>query len=237
MHLSGWNPIQLAIFEGEGTDKSCIVGYERAVREYLSVIYQRVSASDIRNGLLKNYDTLIIPGGSASAQAKALGEEGLTAIRDYVMDGGGYIGFCAGTYLAMGYAPDKLDMIAADLVDGAHWDRGKGMVPVRFTEEGKSILGDFATVDMYYENGPVLSPDNYSWLPPLTVLATYQGEIRDNKAAHKVMTNSPAIVAGHYGEGKVLCFSPHPELTCDLGDVVMRAAMWTKRKAEEEEKK
>lgn len=235
MRLTGWNPIQLAIYEGEGTDKHCVVGYERAVREYLSVIYQRVSASDIRNGLLKYYDTLIMPGGSASAEARGLGSEGLVAIRDFVRDGGGYIGFCAGTYLAMGYGPDKLDMIAADLVDGAHWDRGKGMAAVEFNAKGRAILGNFNRVDMYYENGPVLAVDDYHWLPKLTVLATYKSEIRDNKAAEPVMVDSPAIVAGNYGNGKVLCFSPHPELTCDLGDVVLRAATWTKRKSEEPE--
>jgi glutamine amidotransferase-like uncharacterized protein len=237
-HLSGWNPIRLAIFEGEGTDKHCIVGYERAVREYLSVIYERVSPSDVRNGLLKNFDTLIIPGGSASAQAKSLQDEGLKAIRDYVREGGGYVGFCAGAYLAMGYGPDKLDMIAADLVDGEHWDRGKGMATVEFNEIGKAILGDFGSrIDIYYENGPILSPDDFSWLPKLRVLATYQSEIKDNKEARSVMVGSPAVVSSNYGMGRVICFSPHPELTCDLGDMVLRAVMWAKRQPEEEDEK
>lgn len=235
MHLSGWNPIQLAILESEGTDKHCIVGYERAVREYLSVIYERVSPSDIRNGLLKNYDVLIVPGGSAGAQGKALEEEGLVAVRDFVRNGGGYVGFCAGTYLAMGYGRDKLDMIAADLVDGEHWDRGKGMASVQFNKLGRSILGDFDTVDIYYENGPILSIDDFSWLPQLEVLATYKSEIKDKKEARSVMVDSPAIVASNYGSGRVLCFSPHPELTCDLGDVVMRAITWAKRQPEDEE--
>lgn len=236
MHLDGWDPIQLAILEDEGTDKHCIVGYERAVREYLSVIYERVSASDIRGGILSNFDTLIIPGGSAGAQAKALEDDGLVAIRDFIREGGGYVGFCAGTYLALGYGRDKLDLLAADLVDGEHWARGKGVVPVQLNAEGRKILGDdLDRIHLYYENGPVIAADESSWHPPFTTLATYQGEIRDDKEAKEVMTDSPAIVSAYYGAGRILCFSPHPELTCDMGDMVMRAVKWAKRRPEEEE--
>lgn len=237
MRLSGWNPVQLAILEDEGTDKHCVIGYERAVRDYVSVIYDRVSANDIREGILNNYDVLIVPGGSAGAQAKALEDKGLVAIRNFVREGGGYVGFCAGMYLALGYGRDKLDMIAADLVDGEHWARGKGVVPVKLNKQGKAILGDIDSVHLYYENGPIVSPDYHSWLPQLTTLATYEGEIRDNKEAEPVMKGSPAIVASHYGTGNVVCFSPHPELTCDMGDMVMNAVLWAKRKPDDDDKK
>jgi glutamine amidotransferase-like uncharacterized protein len=233
MHLSGWNPVRLAIFEDEGTDKHCVVGYERAVREYLSVIYDRVSANDIREGILNGFDAIIIPGGSAGAQAKSLEDKGLIAIRDFVRGGGGYIGFCAGMYLALGYGRDKLDMIGADLIDGEHWARGKGVVPVQLNKQGKAILGDIDAVHLYYENGPIIEIDSSSWLPPLTTLGTYRGEIRDNKEAEPVMNGSPAIVASHYGTGRVICFSPHPELTCEMGDMVMNAVLWAKRQPEE----
>ncbi len=233
MHLSGWNPVQLAIFEGEGTDEHCVAGYERAVREYLSVIYQRVSGDDIRQGILSNFDVLIIPGGSASAQAKTLEDEGIVAVRDFVREGGGYVGFCAGTYLALGYGRDKLDLLAADLVDGVHWARGKGLVPVELNQRGRAILGNFDMPELYYENGPILSADEHSWLPQFTTLATYRGEIRDDKEAEPVMKDSPAIVAANYGMGRVLCFSPHPELTSQMGDMVMRAVTWAKKQPEE----
>lgn len=233
MRLSGWNPIQLAILEDEGTDKHCVAGYERAVGEYLSVIYERVSANDIREGILSNYDVLIVPGGSASVQANTLEDKGLITIRDFVRQGGGYVGFCAGAYLAMGYSRDKLDMIAADLVDGEHWARGKGIARVELSERGREILGDINTVDLYYENGPILSLDTNSWLPQLTVLGTYKTEIRDLQEAEPVMHGSPAIVASTYGVGRVMCFSPHPELTCDMGDLIMRAISWAKRPPEE----
>lgn len=232
MQLKGWNPIQLAIFEDGGTDKHCIAGYERAVQEYLSVITDRISAKDIRNGILKKYDVLVMPGGSAGKQAEALEDAGLVAIRDYVRDGGGYVGFCAGVYLALGYGRDKLDMLAADLVDGEHWARGKGMVTIKLTKDGKEILGDLDEIDVYYENGPVLEADPDSWLPPFTTLATYRGEIKDNKDAEAVMKGSPAITASYYGAGRMICFSPHPELTHDMGDMVMRAITWAKRDSE-----
>ena len=51
-------------------------------------------------GVLDRFDVLIQPGGSGSAQAKALEEEGRDKIRKFVDGGGGYLGICAGSYLA-----------------------------------------------------------------------------------------------------------------------------------------
>jgi putative intracellular protease/amidase len=57
-------------------------------------------ADDIRSGGLAKLDLLIQPGGSGGGQGRHLGEGGRDAIRDFVQDGGGFIGICAGAYLA-----------------------------------------------------------------------------------------------------------------------------------------
>ena len=53
---------------------------------------------DSRKG---EYDALIFPGGSGNGEATALGEVGLDAVRAHVAAGGGYIGTCGGSFLAI----------------------------------------------------------------------------------------------------------------------------------------
>ncbi len=48
-----------------------------------------VTGEDIRAGKLKDFRVLIQPGGSGSAQAKALGQEGRERVKEFVKDGGG----------------------------------------------------------------------------------------------------------------------------------------------------
>jgi hypothetical protein len=40
------------------------------------------------------------------------------------------------------------------------------------------------------------------------------------------MVNSPAIFAGEFNGGRVVCISPHPEQTQGLEDFVPRAINW-----------
>ena len=45
---------------------------------------------------------LLVPGGNARLKARALGEKGRQAVRDYLAEGGRYLGFCGGAGLALG---------------------------------------------------------------------------------------------------------------------------------------
>ena len=40
------------------------------------------------------------------------------------------------------------------------------------------------------------------------------------------MVNTPAIIGGKVGKGRVLSLSPHPESSQDLGLLVARAIQW-----------
>lgn len=62
--------------------------------------FELVSSEDIRNGCLRDYKTLFVPGGWASNKLKALGDTGLLKIKDFVKEGGCYLGFCGGAGLA-----------------------------------------------------------------------------------------------------------------------------------------
>ena len=44
------------------------------------------------------------------------------------------------------------------------------------------------------------------------------------------MTGTPAIIAGEYGKGRVLCISPHPESSPALHTLVRRGLFWAGNK-------
>jgi hypothetical protein len=62
-----------------------------------------LSASEIKEGRLKDYDVLVQPGGDETRQSEALWPEGREEIRKFLKKGGNYIGSCGGFDIA-GYA-------------------------------------------------------------------------------------------------------------------------------------
>lgn len=75
----------------------------------LGVPYRLVRAGEIRRGLLADErpSLLLVPGGSARLKSEALGQEGLEAIREYVAEGGQYLGLCGGAGLGLTPARSK----------------------------------------------------------------------------------------------------------------------------------
>ena len=57
-------------------------------------------------------------------------------------------------------------------------------------------------------------------------LATFRSEVSKYKPQQGTMVNSSAIIAGEFGEGRVLCISPHPESDSKLYKLLQNAARW-----------
>src|SRR3954454_3388137 len=80
-HAASKGSIDVVIFAGEGVTKSGITRLEKALPESQGFEVKTISVEQIRTGTLKTCDVLIFPGGSASAQAKALGEDGRAEVK------------------------------------------------------------------------------------------------------------------------------------------------------------
>ena len=203
------------------------------------VAIHRVTAEEIRGGILKDMDVLVHPGGSGSKQGQELGPEGREIVRSFVKDGGGFIGVCAGAYLASADYDWSLHLLDAKVIDRAHWARGTGMVQVGLSEVGKTMLKhDSPTAQIYYGQGPLLAPANKPDIPDYKPLALYETEIAKNGAPQGVMKGTTAMASGEFGNGRVFCFSPHPEKTKGLEPFLDRAIAWaanseTQKQAEE----
>jgi glutamine amidotransferase-like uncharacterized protein len=218
--------IRVAIFADSGVTpadpaqvKSCLPKNEFNV--------STITTKEIRDDKLADVDVLIHPGGSGSGQAKALGDDGRERVRRFVRAGGGFVGICAGAYLASAEYPWALKLLDARVVDDEHWARGVGNVKLLLPSEGRTALGaDESFTTIHYENGPLLGPANRKDIPDFESLATYATEIRENDAPKGVMKGTTAIARGHFGKGRVVCFSPHPEKTRGREAYVSQMVRW-----------
>jgi len=187
---------------------------------------ERVGPSDIGAGALEQFDVVMFTGGSGSGQGKAIEERGRQAVRQFVEKGGGYIGICAGSYLACTGFTWGLGILDAK-TKSSRWQRGAGTVKVEATQECRNILGSVEDVlDIRYASGPVIEPAGIGEIPDYVTLASFRTELARNGTPEGIMVGSPAVAAGRYGRGRVICFSPHPEQTQGLDGWVLRAVRW-----------
>ena len=223
-------PIQVAIFKGDGVGPSVNdVIKSLGGSESPEFAIRRITADEIRSGKLAGVDVLIHPGGSGSGQGKALGEAGRKVVRAFVKDGGGFLGVCGGAYLATNDYSWSLNLIDAKAVDRKHWARGNGTVELQLSPVGSSFFGHIGEeIDIHYGQGPLLGRREWDDkdVPDYQSIAIYKTGIAEKGAPEGVMPGTSAIVRAHYGDGRVFCFSPHPEKTDGRGEMIGYAVNW-----------
>ncbi|MDG2422448.1 MAG: BPL-N domain-containing protein, partial [Phycisphaerales bacterium] len=217
--------ILIALYDGKGSSSSSQSRrFERILTEHR---IERVGAVDIREGCLDQFMAVIFPGGSASSQGKTIGPTGRAAVREFVDDGGAYVGVCAGAYLALHNYDWGVDLVGLDSFDREHWRRGSGMVQIELTPQGQSLLGRTEDeLEIKFAQGPLMRPSETASHPELEVLAWYRTGIGKNGADPETMVDTPAIVAAPFGSGRVILFSPHPEQTTGLNDLLITGLEW-----------
>lgn len=204
--------ISVAVYDDVGAGRSKEDLYQ-VLRSTEGVYYQTLNAEDFRSRDLSSFDIIICPGGSGSKQGRQLAESGRNRIRKFVSNGGSFIGICAGAYLASADYDWSLNLLDAKVVDRKHWARGTGTVRLRVSKDGQQLFGSSDQIEIYYGQGPLLAPAGRDDIPDFETLATYESEINRNGAPAGVMLGKTAIAIGNYGQGQVVCFSPHPEKT------------------------
>jgi len=153
--------------------------------------------------LKEHFDLLWFPGGFAAEYKNMINDH--SNIRNFVKEGGLFVGSCAGAY----YASDILRWKGTDYQYPLRLFAGKAAGPLSgqiargqtatFNLEDKHPVNqDFnSTLDMYYFDGPYFDPYNED---SIVVLARYE------------VNEEPAVIAGRSGSGKYLLLGPHPEI-------------------------
>ena len=226
-------PLRVAVFAEQGPSK-VPAELTRILDSEPSWTWELLDSEAIRDGSLDHVDTIIFPGGGGSRHAAALGPDGSTAVREYVQSGGGYLGICAGTFLASSDYGWSLALINVRTMTGERTipgvgvqslaRRGSGTVTLELTDAGARIFDDYPrAVDVLYAGGPILLPADREDLPEYLTLAVYRTEIWRHELQRGTMIDTPAIVAAAFGQGRVVAFSPHAEMTEGLQSMVKRA--------------
>jgi len=181
---------EVCLYTGPGAELAKDV--EFALNE-LGISYGKLNEDDIKKGNLENYLVLIIPGGYTKRAVSSLGKKGFETIRKFVAGGGGYIGICAGAYLAgqrveIPGRPQGLGIIEIQNIR----KKGMGMRKI-YLKEHPITKGLEREVAIRYQNGPEI---------------LIKGETEE---IARYENGSLAIVTASFGGGKVVIFSPHPE--------------------------
>ena len=221
-------PIRVAIYDDAGGGGKGPANLERGLTTEAGFTTQRVKAADIRAGVLKDFDVVVMPGGSGSKQAAALEEKGREEIRRFVVSGRGDLGICAGAYLASADYTWSLHLLDAKVLDRKHWNRGNGDVQLLFTGCGREFHGaSTEQVTVRYAQGPLLAPAGKAEIPDYEELAKFETEVVKNGASPGVMKGTTAAARGRFGQGRVFCYSPHPESYGNLDHYIQAAVRWT----------
>ncbi|MBI3946657.1 MAG: hypothetical protein HY321_12110 [Armatimonadetes bacterium] len=136
-------------------------------------------------GLAARYVAVAFPGGGR--WEPYIGVAGSENIRDYLYDGGGYFGICAGEHLAIGQGYVECDWVSMGCSASPH--------QVQMRQPHVVSLGLPPVITIRRQNGAILIPR-----PGCEVLGWY-----DNIERHA------ALVAQEYGYGRTVAYSPHPE--------------------------
>ena len=225
--------IPVALFDGEGSTDKGIGNTKRALAADPRFFVVQLGPEDIRPEILSQFRAVIFSGGSGSRQARSIGEAGAAAVRAYVEDGGGYLGICAGAYLCSAHYDWSLDLVDTSVFTGAReiegvgtkqmWYRGKSSsVKMELTDAGRERFPNLpeTVVDVTYQNGPIVWPKNDPDIEDYRVLAYFRSEKVLYPPQEGTMVDSPAILEGNFGEGRVIAVSPHPEATEGLESII-----------------
>jgi len=213
--------IRIGLYVDEGSSTKGIESFINNLSPIENIEITKLVFQEILDNDLSRFDIIAFTGGSGSKQAVSLGKDGLAKVKNYIKDGGKYLGICAGAYLATTGFDWSLGVINVETVSQDEWKRGEGLVKVTLTNEGRELFPSFpGSFEIEYRNGPILKKSNINSLGDYTVLALYTSEISQNRVTPGVMENTPAILMSSYGKGKVFIIGSHFEYTPGLENFI-----------------
>ena len=219
--------ITVGIYCGPGSPRSGVDNVLNVLKPFPQVKTVVLSGPEVGSLNISAYDVLVFPGGSGSGQSKGIGEAGLKNVREFVKQGGGYVGICGGAYLACSNFTWGLGILNAGTVSNK-WRRGQAMLDLEPTLAGQQWLGGVnSTFKVRYHNGPILKPAARTDIPAYNVVTVFKTEIAEYGSPVGVQVNSPAHVISSYGKGRVFISSPHPENTPGLENFIPCGIFWS----------
>ncbi|MBR2633311.1 MAG: hypothetical protein IKD29_07685 [Lentisphaeria bacterium] len=168
-----------------------------------------IDGKDLRDGKLAGLDLFVIPGGSSEMQYIKMGEAGAEAVRKFVREGGAFYGICAGFHCAIN-KPTRLRLMPYEHIPGGYGNVAD--LSIDISEEGAKLLNVSPGRHVVrYSQGPIVRRGKSVGETFAKTLAVYKGNITPLTRRGVDMYDTPAIIYGEYGKGKVISTSFHPE--------------------------
>ena len=226
-------PIRVAVYVDNGSRSKGMFRWLQHMELSPDVKMTPVDGESIRNGALDDVDMLVMPGGRATIEARALQTNGLNRVREFIHRGGSYVGTCAGCFMVMQYARGEHLM---PLIPYTFWRKGdkpdgergpylaEGDKEIVFNEESAKACGISGTHKIRYAGGPVLWPTGET-IPGanMKTFAKYAPTTKTKGVEGKSIGDCVACVAGTYGKGRLFVLAVHPEADPKNSDVVQGA--------------
>jgi glutamine amidotransferase-like uncharacterized protein len=213
--------IKVLIYNGIYAASDCVTGLETALQydDTNNVIpgvnFTYATSTVINAATLAGYNVLIMPGGDGGSLYLGSSSISGTAIKNFVANGGGYLGICAGAYASADYVSG--DYYGWDLAPGVDAEpvSYEGNLSMKFTSAAQQILGSNGTITLAHYNGPAMYVTSGSAI----ILATYADD-------HTGYEGYADIVADYDGLGRTVLMGSHPELTPQDPGLIAEMVDW-----------
>lgn len=212
--------IKVLIYSGNYASTNCVNGIKRAL-DYANtnnvingVVFSYATSTVINQAALAGYNLLAMPGGSGGAYYLDSGSISGSAIRNFVANGGGYLGICAGAYAAAAHTDGWYDGWGVAPHVRCKEVNYEGGLSLQITSAGQQVLGTSGTKTLAHYNGPAMYVSGNA-----VVFATYA----DGNTGYP---GYAAIVGDYYGKGRVVLCGPHPELSPLVPTFVSQLINW-----------
>lgn len=185
------------IYKGPG---SCVDGCSEAAAEIptsLGYEVKFITPNEITPEIFKNAILWIQPGGNAIDASLTMGKAKLQLIRNFIWNGGAYVGFCAGAFLA-----DKT-------VDDDGKVEGLGIIPVVSYYAPIDSNDDMGTMTWITWNGR----RRHIFFNGGANFSVEKNDSRVKIIARFDVDGSPSTIQNRYGQGNVVVSGAHPEAT------------------------
>jgi glutamine amidotransferase-like uncharacterized protein len=213
--------VEVLIYNGSGVMESSVDGIEDCLNDsnnqnISSHKFDYKTTSIINSTTLSGYNVLIMPGGEAIDYFDNDKIDN-ASIKQFVSEGNGYVGICAGAYAASDYITGDFQGwgLASDV--NTTTENYEGTLTISTTSYGYKLINSTLT-DIHMDTGPAMTTTNNQ-----IVMATYA----DNNTGYQ---NYPAIIGDTYGGGRVILSGPHPEMDPENPQLLTNMLLWASKK-------
>lgn len=221
---NGVKVVKVLIYSGDGSMEESVAGVKACIDESNNMnltpgyYFEYDTADEIDSNTLSSYDILIMPGGNSVSYING-NNINVDAIKQFVSQGNGYLGICAGAYSAS----NSIDGLYSGWGLASHVNTKnvnyEGLLSISTTSSG-SVLSSESTMNLHHQNGPAMyttSSDVYSF-------AYYA----DNKTGYQ---DYSAILGESYGSGRVILCGSHPEMDPQNSQLLSEMILWSINKS------